>query len=80
MSKEQKGHKVCFDKAESIRTMVELAVANFEKVPRNVASVLREGAKVDSDFHRDTDEEFQYGYGPAVQKEHRKNPSFSVTP
>ena len=68
MSKERKGHKVCFDKAESIKTMVEYTVSALDRVPKNVASILREDAKVDAKFHKDEDKKFKLGHGPAVRK------------
>ena len=48
--------------------MVEHTVSIFERVPVSVVNRLKENAKVDADFHREADEEFKYGHGPAVQK------------
>ena len=68
MSKEREGHKVCFETAQNIRTLVKQAISGFERIPKNVASTLRNDAKADSKFHREIDKEFKYGNGPAVQE------------
>ena len=68
MSKERKGHKVCLDIAENTKETVEKAISALDKVPKNVVSILREGARADSKFHREQDKRFKYGHGPAVQE------------
>lgn len=68
MSKERKGHKICFDKAQNIRDTVKYSIKLCKNVPETVVESLREDARTDADFHRDADEEFRCGYGPAVRK------------